>query len=137
MRRLMSVLARLACETSVVQLFSFDRGSGHHIDRFGSDFVLSPLTNPDGMARVACFHLGVGGMVGEHEAVTGQLFCVVDGTGWVSGADGQRRSIATSQAAYWPKGERHAAGTERGLTAVVLEGDLFDVWATPVEADGS
>ena len=117
-------------------MYSFGRRSGHHIDRFGSDFVLSPLTNPDGAARVACFHLDAGATVGEHEAVTGQLFCVVRGDGWVSGDDGRRTSIQRDQAAYWDAGERHAAGTESGMTAIVLEGDAFEVWAPPASEGG-
>jgi hypothetical protein len=112
-----------------VRMFAFGPDNGHHIDNFGSDFVLSPLTNPDGAARAACFHLAPGGVVGQHEAVVGQLFCVVAGEGWVSGADGSRRAIAASQAAYWVPGEDHAAGTATGMTVVVLEGDGFDVWA--------
>ena len=112
-------------------MYSFGEDAGHHIDRFGSNFVLSPVTNPEGAARVACFHLGPGGVVGEHEAVTRQLFCVVAGSGWVSGGDGARRSIGPEQAAYWESGEAHAAGTETGMTAFVLEGDGFEVWARP------
>ena len=115
-----------------MRLFAFGPHTGHHVDRFGSDFVLSSLTNPEGSARVACFHLGPGGVVGQHEAVVGQLFCVVDGEGWVSGTDGARHPIATSEAAYWIPGEVHAAGTTSGMTAFVLEGDAFEVWAEPL-----
>jgi len=114
-----------------VRLFAFGPDAGHHVDRFGSDFVLSPLTNPDGVARVACFHLAPGGVVGRHEAVVGQLFCVVDGDGWVSGDDGSQHPIVAAEAAYWTPGEAHAAGTATGMTAVVLEGDGFEVWAEP------
>jgi quercetin dioxygenase-like cupin family protein len=69
-------------------------------------------------------HLPAGGIVGEHEAMSGQLFCVVSGEGWVSGDDGERRAIKTHEAACWSRGERHAAGTETGLTAIVIEGDF-------------
>lgn len=71
--------------------------------------------------------------MGEHEAVVGQLFCVVDGEGWVSGSDRERRSIAAWQAAHWRPGELHAAGTATGLIAFVLEGDAFEVWARPLD----
>jgi hypothetical protein len=117
-----------------VRVFSFAPAAGRQVDRFGSDFVLSPLTDPRGRARVACFHLAAGGSVGEHEAVTGQLFCVLSGDGWVSGATGARLRIGPLEAAYWEAGETHAAGTETGLVAVVLEGDGFTVAAPEVPA---
>jgi hypothetical protein len=117
-----------------VLLFSFGRDAGRRIDAFASDFVLTPLTDPEGTARVACFHLGPGEGIGEHPAVVGQLFCVVAGDGWVSGDDGVRTPIGTMQAALWAPGERHATGTDVGLVAIVLEGDSFDV-AAPLLPD--
>jgi hypothetical protein len=71
-------------------------------------------------------------MVGEHEATVDQLFCVVDGEGWVSGPGGVRHPITALQAAHWRTGEQHAAGTESGLTAIVLEGGSFEVAAKPI-----
>ncbi|HEX7166901.1 MAG TPA: hypothetical protein VF230_07960 [Acidimicrobiales bacterium] len=117
-----------------MRLFTFDASSGHHVDRFGSNFVLAPLTDPTGMARVACMHLEPGGLIGEHEAVGGQLFCVVSGRGWVSGDEGERQPITAMQAAFWDNGELHAAGTDEGLVAVVLEGS-FTPWARELAAD--
>ena len=114
-----------------MDLFSFDATAGHHVDRFGSDFTLSPLMNPTDTARTVCMHLGPGGIVGEHTATSVQLFCVVEGEGWVSGADGQPHPIKRFQAVRWSPGERHAAGTATGLIAIVLEG-TFGVAAQPV-----
>jgi hypothetical protein len=112
-------------------MFSFGRDDGHHVDRFGSSFVLAPLTDPTGGARAACLHLAAGDVIGEHEATTGQLFCVVAGSGWVSGSGGHRTAITAWQAVFWDRGEVHAAGTETGMTAIVLEGDDFRVGARP------
>jgi hypothetical protein len=117
-------------QTQGMRRFSFEAAVGRHVHDFGSDFILSPLTDPGGRARAACFHLGPGGAVGEHEATVGQLFCVLAGEGWVSGADGVRQPIRPFQAVHWQAGERHATGTTAGLVAVVLEGDDFEVWAT-------
>jgi len=107
-----------------VELYSFGAEAGHQVARFGSNFILSPLMNPTDAARIVCMHIPPGGMVGEHEAMSVQLFCVVSGEGWVSGDDGEPRPIKTHEAAHWSMGERHAAGTETGLTAIVLEGDF-------------
>ena len=108
-----------------MRLLSFGPDSGHPIARFASDFVLTPLTEHGGSVRAACIHVGPGGSVGEHEATVDQLFCVVGGEGWVSGEDGVRCRIAVLEAAHWRSGERHAAGTDTGLTAIVLEGGPF------------
>ena len=114
-----------------MDLVSFGPDAGHHVDRFGSDFVLSPVMGSQDSARTVVVHLAPGSFVGEHEAVSEQLFCVVEGTGWVSGADGVRRTIERHQAAHWARGELHAAGTDVGLVAVVVEG-TFTVTAPRV-----
>ena len=114
-----------------MELRSFDAAAGHHIDRFESDFVLSPLMGATDSARAVLMHLEPGGTVGTHEATTHQLFCVVAGTGWVSGADGERRGIRPFEAAWWVPGELHAAGTDSGMVAVVVEGG-FTVAGRPL-----
>ena len=118
-----------------MEFFAFDPSVGHPVRLFGGDFVLSPLIGATDTARTVCMHLQPGDAVGEHEATTGQLFCVVVGEGWVSGGDGEPRGIRPFQAAYWVPGERHAAGTDNGMVAVVLEGG-FSVAARPVTDPG-
>ncbi len=114
-----------------MELHSLDPSVGHQVDRFGSDFVLSPLIGATDLARTIMMHVPPGGVVGEHEAATRQLFCIVAGRGWVSGGDGRRRDIRPFQAAHWVPGERHTAGTDHGMVAVVLEGE-FSVTANPL-----
>lgn len=114
-----------------MDIYSFHRSSGHSIESFSSRFVLSPLAQATGSSRLVCFHLAAGEIVGEHEAAVGQLFCVVQGEGWASGGDSARRPLRSMDAAYWGPGERHAAGTESGLVAVVIEADGVSVLASP------
>ena len=73
-------------------------------------------------ARTVFMHLEPGGRVGEHETTVRQLFWVVAGVGWVSGSDGARAAIRPFEAAHWAAGELHAAGTDTGLVAAVIEG---------------
>ena len=114
-----------------MDIYSFSRLSGHPVDNFASNFVLSPVAHVAGPSRLACFHLAPGEIVGEHEAVVGQLFCVVEGEGWVSGHDSERRPLRAMEAAYWGPGERHAAGTKSGLMAFVIEAGGVEVLASP------
>jgi hypothetical protein len=114
-----------------MDIYSFSRLSGHVIDSFASNFVLSPVAQTAGSSRVVCFHLAAGEIVGEHEAAVGQLFCVVQGEGWASGHDAARQPLRSMEAASWAPGERHAAGTESGMVAFVIEAGGVEVLATP------
>lgn len=109
-----------------MQLIPFGRGPTHAVEEFGSIGVtLVPLTEP--LARgapfqAACFRIEPGGLIGRHPASVEQLLVVVDGSGWVSGADGERRPIAAGKAVFWEAGEEHETASDDGLTAVVIEG---------------
>ncbi|CAH1206955.1 hypothetical protein PAECIP111890_02893 [Paenibacillus sp. JJ-223] len=58
-----------------------------------------------------------------HPAVSEQVFLVLEGEGWVEGADGQHEKIRAGEAAYWRNGENHQSGSDQGLTALLIEGE--------------
>jgi hypothetical protein len=95
-----------------MDIVSFDAGAGHKVDRFGGDVTVSPLMKPTDRARTVCMHVAPGGLIGEHEAKSLELFCVVIGSGWVSGDDGERYAINA------------------------LRGSVLVVWGTPRRRDG-
>lgn len=110
-----------------MRLFRFDAGVGHSIAQFGSSrLTLSPIQLTNGQFQIVCMHLGPGGVIGEHPAQSPQLFLIVQGEGWVYGADHQLVAIRTGQAAFWESGESHASGSDRGMTAIVIEGEALD-----------
>jgi quercetin dioxygenase-like cupin family protein len=74
-------------------------------------------------AHVVVMEIGAGGVVGRHPAAVGQLFVVVLGAGWVSGADGVRRPIQAGEAVAWEAGEEHESGSDEGMTALVVEAE--------------
>jgi GrpB-like predicted nucleotidyltransferase (UPF0157 family)/quercetin dioxygenase-like cupin family protein len=117
-----------------VRLVRFDEEVWIPSSEFGSRFRVGPLTGDGSRVRVEVMHLPPGGLVGRHAAESQQLFAVVAGHGWVSGADGQRRAIGPGHGALWEPGEEHGASSEEGLTAVSIEG-AFDVWALSVTHD--
>ena len=103
-----------------MRLFRFDPEVSHRIEHFGSSFLHQFLSiTTEGELRVSVMHLGPGDHVGYHQAMTPQLFAVVAGDGWVQRHD---VPLATGRAAFWSAGEWHAARTDTGLTAVVVEG---------------
>lgn len=74
-------------------------------------------------AHAVVIEIGPGGVVGRHPAVVPQLFVIVQGSGWVSGADGEREPIAAGEAVLWESGEEHESGSEEGMTVLVLEAE--------------
>ena len=77
-------------------------------------------------AHVVVIEVGPGGVVARHPAVVAQLFAVVTGSGWVSGADGERRAIRAGEAVLWEPGEEHESGSDEGMTALVVEAETID-----------
>jgi quercetin dioxygenase-like cupin family protein len=71
--------------------------------------------------------VGPGGVVGRHPTGSHQLLAVVSGSGWVSGADGEREPVAAGDVVIWEPGEEHESGSEQGMTALVVEADELDV----------
>jgi quercetin dioxygenase-like cupin family protein len=84
--------------------------------------TIAPLTTP-GAIRAAIFHVEAGGRIARHPATVPQILAVLDGTGHVSGADGEFAPIAAGEAVFWEAGEEHETVSDGGLTAVVLEGE--------------
>jgi GrpB-like predicted nucleotidyltransferase (UPF0157 family)/quercetin dioxygenase-like cupin family protein len=117
-----------------MEIFTFEEQVSIPISNFGSRFKIGPLTDADSRVRVQVMHLPPGGLIGRHRATTKQLFAVVQGSGWGSGADGRRRLLPTGFAALWAEGEEHEAGSDVGLTALCVEGE-FDVLAMPITQD--
>jgi hypothetical protein len=107
-----------------MELIRFDEGSGWPIEKYDSTFTMAPITPPDTPVKAACFHVPPGGVVGFHPAAVPQLFCVLAGSGWVTGADRERVPIRAFEGAFWEQGESHESGSDEGMTAVVLEGDV-------------
>ena len=80
----------------------------------------------DGEVQIGCMHIGMGGIVGYHQATGRQLFLVVVGTDRVRRAEETRQPIAAGQAAYWAPGEWHDSGSQDGMTAIVIEAATLD-----------
>jgi GrpB-like predicted nucleotidyltransferase (UPF0157 family)/quercetin dioxygenase-like cupin family protein len=117
-----------------MDVFRFDEEESIPISQFGSRFRLAPLTGDGTAGRVQLAYLPPGGRVGRHPASSHQLFAVVAGRGWVAGQDGAPREITPGYAVRWHVGEVHEAGTDTGLTAVIVEGS-FDVWAIGITTE--
>jgi quercetin dioxygenase-like cupin family protein len=110
-----------------MQLFRFDTEVAWPVTDYGSRFRLSRLLwARSGEVRVDCLFLEPGDHVGSHPASLPQLFCVIAGEGWVQGAGVERVVITPGQAAFWTAGEEHAAETDAGMSAIVIQAEALD-----------
>jgi quercetin dioxygenase-like cupin family protein len=105
-----------------VQRFRLAELPGRSIDHFGSRFNLAQVMRSSHGCHVALARLPPSGVIGRHPAATGQLLIVIEGSGWVSGGDGDRQPIRMGEAVCWAAGEEHETGSEDGLTAIIVEG---------------
>jgi hypothetical protein len=83
------------------------------------------LAHGEGASHVYAVHIQGGGEIGPHPAGFDQLFLIVQGSGWIAGADGVRHSLAALQGAFVPKGETHAKGSQAGMVAIMAQASNF------------
>jgi quercetin dioxygenase-like cupin family protein len=84
------------------------------------DETLTHYEPVDGYA-VDVLTIAAGGRVGRHPTRLWQLFAVVSGEGWVSGADGRPEPLRAGEAVVWEPGEEHESGSDGGMVVCVLQ----------------
>jgi quercetin dioxygenase-like cupin family protein len=90
------------------------------------------IAQGQGEAHVHLVTFEPGGVIGPHEAGFGQLFVVLDGTGWVAGENGSRVPVAPGEVAFIRRGEQHSKGSDHGATALMIQ--VRDLDTPPGEA---
>ncbi|PGC63891.1 cupin [Bacillus toyonensis] len=93
---------------------------------FQSNFIMSKIVNHQGNVHIGAMHLQENGIIGYHEAVVSQLLLIMDGEGYVCGADKEKVKIRAGQAVFWEKGEFHETSTEHGLLAIIMEAENLE-----------
>jgi quercetin dioxygenase-like cupin family protein len=109
-----------------VKIFDFSEKVGKQITAFQSNFIMSKIVNHQGNIHIGAMHLKENGIIGYHEAVVSQLLLIVDGEGYVCGADKEKVKVEAGQAVFWEKGEVHETSTEKGLMAIVVESEELE-----------
>ncbi len=85
-------------------------------------------------AHLIAVALTPGGTIGRHPAAGRQLMVVLSGEAEVSGAEGTVRRLGPGQAAVWEQGEVHETRSPRGMSGMIVEGDL-DIGAPGEQVD--
>lgn len=111
-----------------IRLVDFTAQSARSIEQFASTGASSVvLVHGNGESHAYAIHFVPGGTIGPHPAGFDQLFLVVEGVGWVAGADGVRISVGRHCGAFVPKGEVHSKGSETGMLALMIQASNFSV----------
>jgi GrpB-like predicted nucleotidyltransferase (UPF0157 family)/quercetin dioxygenase-like cupin family protein len=117
-----------------VELFRFDQEIAISRTELGAGIKVAPLANEGSRVRMEVMYLPPHGSMGGRIAGGRQIFAVVAGSGWVSGAGGERHDVRVGRAVVWEAGEDREAGTDAGLTAISIAGE-FEVLAMGVTRD--
>ena len=95
--------------------------------------TIAPLTARPGSGspvQAAIFRLAANERLRRHPATLPQILPVLEGSGRVSGSDGEFQPIGPGEAVFWLAGEEHETETDTGLTALILEADGLQPWRT-------
>jgi quercetin dioxygenase-like cupin family protein len=88
--------------------------------------TVAPLTQPfeeGALVQAAIFRFEAGGRLRRHPATYPQILAILEGSGEVSGADGDDEPIEAGEAVFWHEGEEHETKSAAGLTALIIEGE--------------
>jgi len=90
------------------------------------------LADGSGETHTYMVRIEAGGIIDRHEAGFGQLWIIVEGSGWVAGGDDQRLEVSLGDVAFFERGEQHAKGSDQGMTAVMIQ--IYDL--EPIDDSG-
>ena len=107
-----------------MKVYNYSPTTGKEITKFGSRFVMSRITQTEESVHIGAMYLDEGGIIGYHQAVTPQLLIIVSGEGFVRGEGEDLVKVKEGDAVFWNKDEWHETTTEKGLTAIAIEGEL-------------
>ena len=110
-----------------MKIFRFDPEDGQENGQFDSmKAIISKVLHLDNRAEINAIYLHPNGKIDYHQAVTRQLFLLVEGDGWVRGESDGEQAVRKGQAVFWERDEWHESGTESGMTAVIIDGEKVD-----------
>lgn len=110
-----------------MKIYRFDPEVSKEIEQFGSvKAIISRILHLEDEAVISSVYIQPQGKIGYHQAVTPQLFLLVQGEGWVREESDENLAVQGGQAIFWEQGEWHETGSEKGMIAVIIEGVHFD-----------
>jgi quercetin dioxygenase-like cupin family protein len=112
----------------LVELLQVDLDRAQGISAYGAKGIaVGGLFELEGDIAVNVLRFSAGSHLPQHRAGRPQLFLVLEGEGWVTGADQEKHSIRAGQAAFWSEGEPHGSGSVTGMLAVIVQAPHLDL----------
>lgn len=110
-----------------MRIVHFDRDQSKPIEVFHATGAANVhIGSGRGESHIEALYVGAGGQVGPLTADAPHLFLVVEGRGWVAGPDGARKALTAGQGAYLGPDEVHSAGTDAGMTVVIVAAERLE-----------
>jgi quercetin dioxygenase-like cupin family protein len=109
-----------------MEFYKFSKASGKKVSHFNSNFIMSRIIQTDKVTNIGCMHLEENGIIGYHQAVVPQLLLVIAGEGYVRNDQDAYFKVQSGDAVFWKKDEWHETKSEKGLTAIVIEGTALN-----------
>lgn len=110
-----------------MKFFRFDPKVGREGEHLGGvKAVISKVLQLDNNAKVNAVYLHPNERISHQQAPAQQLLLVVDGEGWMKSITNELSNIRAGQAIFWDANEMQESGTEKGITAVIIEGEKID-----------
>jgi hypothetical protein len=104
-----------------MKIYRFDPEVGKEDEPFGSvKAIIARVLQLDNKAEVNAVYIHPGEHVTVQQAMTQQLFLIVNGEGWVKNVSGEKKTVRQGQAIFWGESELPESGTEAGMTAVII-----------------
>lgn len=119
-----------------MEILDFAREPGVDVSNEGpSRARWLPMAESDGPCRIGRMSFGPDGLLEMHPTGVDQLFCVVEGSGWVRVEDGPTQALTSGQAAVWRTGEIHESGSDDGMEVIIIQAEHLTVGLDLSEGD--
>ena len=110
-----------------MKIYKFNKESGKKVEKYDSNLATYlKMLQTNEIANIGCMYIEQKGILGHHQAPVSQLFVVVQGEGWVTGADQKQINIKAGESAFWEKGEWHTSGSNSGMTAILIQSESLN-----------
>lgn len=105
-----------------MQLLNFAKDKAKPVLNYNSIFTAyNKIIKTENATNFGFMYVEANGLVGRHRAPVPQLFIVIEGDGWVQGESDEKVKVQKGEAVLWEKGESHVCGSQKGLTAIVIQ----------------
>ena len=105
-----------------MQLLKFTKDEAKPVLNYDSiSTAYNKIIKTETSTNFGFMYVEANGLIGRHEAPVPQLFIVIEGEGWVQGESEEKIKLQKGEAVFWEKGESHVCGSQKGLTAIVIQ----------------